>query len=738
MSVNAFIVALLVTVAPVAQAVNAKAKASTQMSANPMRRVVSMMQMMQKKVEAEGEKEKELFDKFQCYCKKSTEELNDGISTGEGKVPELESVIKESTATEGQLRQELVEHKKDREEAEKTIAESTEMRNKEEKAFAAESGESKANIDSLAKAIPAIEKGMSKDLFLQTDVATRIRSMVLSMPATSLEASDREMLSAFLSMGSNSQESDPSSGEILGIMKTMKENMEGDLKEVIEQEESAKTSFMELVLAKQKEIAAATKAIEEKTERVGDVAVELADSKNSLEDTSDQLSSDKEMMSKLMHECELRTKDFEARTKTRAMEMVALADTIKMLNDDDALDLFKKQLPSAASFVQLSSKNHLSAKRRSALKYLQSSRRPGAALISSAVRNKKVSMDKVVKMIVDMMTLLKKEQVDDDKKKDYCNAELEKTGDEKEGTDRVLKDLGTKHADHKEGLDSAESDIGTLKAGIASLDVNVAVATQNRKMEHEEFVHLLSNNQAAIELIEMAKNRLNKFYNPVVYKAPAPRNLSEQDRITQNMGGEIAPEAPAGGIAGTGISGTAFQQDVPVFAQVRAHTRARDSLDDAFGTDDFQSYQKKSEESGGVIAMMDTLKNDLVIEVTQAKQEEKDSQEEYEKMMSAASEKRTIDSKAIVEKEGMKAGAAEEVNVVTKDITAETKELGSTVSILADLHQECDFLLQAYEQRKQSRADEIEGLSKAKAVLAGADYSFIQTGERTTHLRASR
>jgi len=356
-------------------------------------------------------------------------------------------------------------------------------------------------------------------------------------------------------------------------------------------------------------------------------------------------------------------------------------------------------------------------------------------MISSAVRNKKVSMGKVVKMIEDMMALLKKEQVDDDEKKEYCTAELDKVGDEKAESDRILKDLNTKLADHKETLESVDSEIAALKKGIQDLDVSVAVATEQRKEEHEEFMTLLTNNQAAIELIEMAKNRLNKFYNPKLYKPPPKRELSEQDRIYSNMGGELEATPAPGGIAGTGIS--AFQEDIPEFAQVRA--RARDSSDDAFGTDDFEeSYRKPTEESGGVIAMMDELKADLVKEVTEAKVEEKDSQEEYEAMMKSAAEKRSIDSKTIVEKEGGKAAATESVNVVTKEIKGESKELGSTVSILADLHNECDFLLQAYDQRKQSRADEIEGLSKAKAVLAGADYSFIQTGQRTVHLRASR
>merc|ERR1719321_1345450 len=191
-------------------------------------------------------------------------------------------------------------------------------------------------------------------------------------------------------------------------------------------------------------------------------------------------------------------------------------------------------------------------------------------MISSAVRNKKVSMGKVVKMIEDMMALLKKEQVDDDEKKEYCTAELDKVGDEKAESDRVLKDLNTKLADHKETLESVDSEIAALKKGIQDLDVSVAVATEQRKEEHEEFMTLLTNNQAAIELIEMAKNRLNKFYNPKLYKPPPKRELSEQDRIYSNMGGELEATPAPGGIAGTGID-AAFQQVQAKAVRGRGH-----------------------------------------------------------------------------------------------------------------------------------------------------------------------
>merc|ERR1719217_1008365 len=67
------------------------------------------------------------------------------------------------------------------------------------------------------------------------------------------------------------------------------------------------------------------------------------------------------------------------------------------------------------------------------------------------------------------------------------------------------------------------------------------------------------------------------------------------------------------------------------------------------------SFKKKGEESGGVIAMMDSLKADLDKEITEMEMEEKASQEDYEAMMSDAADKRSTDSKAITEKESAKA-----------------------------------------------------------------------------------
>merc|ERR1712083_149930 len=109
-----------------------------------------------------------------------------------------------------------------------------------------------------------------------------------------------------------------------------------------------------LMAAKTKEVNALTASIEKKLNKVGELSVAIAEAKNELGDAAESIIADKEFLANLQKNCATKTAEWEVIVKTRTEELVALADTIKILNDDDALELFKKTLPSAgASFVEL-------------------------------------------------------------------------------------------------------------------------------------------------------------------------------------------------------------------------------------------------------------------------------------------------------------------------------------------------------------------------------------------------
>merc|ERR1740130_331434 len=125
------------------------------------------------KVEAEGDAEKVLFDKYMCYCKNSGGDLAKSISDAGTKIPELGADIEAGEAKKQQLDEDIKQHQTDRSAAKAAMAEATALREKEAAAFAKESSEDTANIAAVAKATAAIEKGMG-GAFLQTPTANRL------------------------------------------------------------------------------------------------------------------------------------------------------------------------------------------------------------------------------------------------------------------------------------------------------------------------------------------------------------------------------------------------------------------------------------------------------------------------------------------------------------------------------------------------------------------------------------
>merc|ERR1740138_57465 len=226
----------------------------------------------------------------------------------------------------------------------------------------------------------------------------------------------------------------------------------------------------------------------------------------------------------------------------------------------------------------------------------------------------------------------------------------------------------------------------------------------------------MASDSAAKELLGIVENRLNKFYNPKLYKAPPKIELSAEDRVMVAEGITMAPTMPPGGISGTGVT---------VLAQVSAHVQHKKVAPPPPPVT-FGAYTKSSE-SSGVMKLMNMLIADLDKEMTEATTEEKDAQADYELMMKDSAEKRTADSKSLTEKESTKASLEGDLEAHTEAHTSTSADLAATNEYIASLHIECDWLLKYFDVRKEARASEIDALGNAKAVLSGADYSLVQT-----------
>jgi len=459
--------------------------------------------------------------------------------------------------------------------------------------------------------------------------------------------------------------------------------MTATLKDVTAAEDDAIKTYDELMKSKTAEVDALTEAIEEKTKRIGNLGVKVVGLKEELSDAEESLVEDKKFLAELEKGCATKEDEWAEICKLRSEELLALADTIKILNDDDALELFKKTLPGSASFMQLTKSS--SAVKEHAMEVLSAAKshrkgdRQRLDFILLALRGKKVDFSKVITMVDDMVALLKQEQLDDDHKKEYCEGQFDLADDKKKALERAEGKLSASMADAKESIATLADEIKALGEGIKDLDKTVAEATDNRKEENSDFKTLFASDAAAKELLAFAKNRLNKFYNPKLYK---PESMLAQ--VRHHDAPPPPPEAPG-------------------------------------------AYSKKSEESGGVISMIDSLIAELDKEMTEAETEEKLAQEEYEELMADSADKRAADSKSLSDKEALKGDTADELVKMKDEHKSTVKELMATEEYISQLHAECDWLIQYFDVRKEARTGEIDALTKAKAVLSGADFSLVQT-----------
>jgi len=619
--------------------------------ANPIRRVVTALQKIEKKVTKEGEEATELHETFMCACKTQTNDYTQSISDGEAKSGQLSANLESTTDLKAQLESDLKGHKSDREAAKMALADAKALREKEAAAFAATKTEYETNIAAMTEAVAAIEAGGGNS-FLQTDAAQNLRDIVNSRQ--SMGGDSREEILAFLS---NSEEAG-ASGEIVGILKQLGDEMAKDLADATKVEEGAIADYNGLVAAKNEEVATLTTAIEDKITRIGESGLKIEDLKADSKDTAEKIVADNKFLADLKVECADKEKAWDAESKERQAELVAIAETITMLNSDEALELFKKTLPSSASLLQLT--DRASAVKARALEMIheaQKSAKPMQHLdmIALALHGRTSDFSKVIGMIDEMVSVLKSEQKDDNEKKEYCNTEIDKTEDNIKVKDQEGKDSKAAIADAKESVATLESEIAALVAGLKELDESVDAATAQRKKENTAWKELQASNTAAMDLIEMAKNRLQKFYNPKLAK----------------------------------------------FLQVRT--------------------QKSGEAATGVMAMMDGLVAELEKETTVAEANEKDAQSDYEKLMADSKAMRIENSKLVEDKTAAKADATGAAETHEENLAVVQTKLKGAEDQLGVLHQDCDWLLSNYDSRQEARTDEIESLKKAKAVLSGAD-----------------
>mmetsp|Transcript_44645 Transcript_44645/g.95269 ORF Transcript_44645/g.95269 Transcript_44645/m.95269 type:complete len:729 (-) Transcript_44645:38-2224(-) len=698
---------------------------------NPIAKVLGLLKNMKSEVEEEGAKDKELFEKMDCWCKSNDAQKRAAMDAATKKIAELQSSIEEGVSTESKLSTEIEAYTDSRAKNQDSLKQATEMRDKENAEFTAEEKELVQAISQLGGAVEALEKNFAE--FMQTksegskkqveqalmqtsnivqtyaakysdvmdlDVAAINDAFPVAQPhedaftqgeqqrpSASLMTDVFNSLMAVASkkVGMLQQPADyksynAQSGKILGILKQMKEGMEGDLADSRATETGRSETFAKLKEAKEGEIAAATEAINDKTNQLATTRVDLANDKSDLEDTEQELDLDTKFMKDLTVKCAAFEKEFDERTETRNEELSAIAAAMGVLTNDDARDLLSGTVGNAASksFVQFvsvqSSESQAKKLRAQAVSVLQKAYRKskGSMLLSLAFAAQLDQFTKVKAAMDKMRAELKQQKAEEFQKKEQCEKELDENEDSIKESNYEKKDLETKISELEVRIEDLHTEIEEKSEEISETQTSVKRSGEDRASQNKQYQGAVADQRAAEAILKQVVKKLESFY----------RKKS-------------------------------------LLAQPYNDGRAGRSTGDAPG--DFKPY-KKAGAADGVLGMIEMIIGDAKREEQEMISDERNAQEDYETMLRDSFDQIARNQRSISDRREALAQADVALNGAKGDLKMTDGELEHLGHTKADLHGDCDWLLESFKARQQELSDEMDAIDQAKAILSGAKF----------------
>merc|ERR1719386_430719 len=215
--------------------------------------------------------------------------------------------------------------------------------------------------------------------------------------------------------------------------------------------------------------------------RAGELAVSVVQTQDALEYANEEAADTQKFAATLEKDCATKEQENAERVKMRNMEVTAISEAIGILNDDDALDVFKKALPSSfvqtVGFLQKGDAKASSARKAQAILAGVAAKAKDTHLnlvlytLGSKLKMKSAGgFDEVKKMIDDMVVLLGKQQKEDEPQKAYCEDEFEKAADEEAASKTKLAHTDAKLAELTDSIGTLMEEISGLGASIAALD----------------------------------------------------------------------------------------------------------------------------------------------------------------------------------------------------------------------------------------------------------------------------
>jgi len=523
----------------------------------PVTRVVNLLKEMQNTLNKEQEEDEALYNKLACWCNNNKYEKNGASDANNAKISDLTATIEMLTARSKELSTKIKELEAEFASDKAALAEATSIRKKQLSEFHAMELDNIAALENLKGAIMVLGRhegaafpqmalsliqqepmwsadheshlSHSFDEFLKTQdfAAGSAPKEGFLQGATPVAAASTEgwaandvatvrraikTASAFM-QARHGQGYMPSynaqSGEILGVLRTLQDEMKADLSGAQKSEASRAAIFAELRAAKTAEIESGEKMSETKEDELAKTDMDLAEAKEDLGQTGAALAADQKFLANLGKMCAEGDANFAERKKGRLEEIQAVSETIEILAGDDAKDA----MDTTFKFIQVSSESK--SVRRNAAAVLRKVRSPELSMLATSVELD--AFTKVKAMITKMIETLKQQNADEVKKNNWCKEELQENEMTTMKTTDLKADLEAKAAELEATIKTLAEEIEKAHLDISNLNLELQRASEDRKTENLDFQRVVADQTATAEILAKALDKLATFYDEAAF-----------------------------------------------------------------------------------------------------------------------------------------------------------------------------------------------------------------------------
>jgi chromosome segregation ATPase len=677
-------------------------------NANPLAKVLELMDSLAAKITAEGVAEEKAYKEYTAWCDDAATNKGFEIKTLTSSKAKLEATIGKETGEIDTSVSKIEELASGISTSESELKQATGIRSKESADFAASEAELVDTIDTIARAITIIEREMAKNpaSFAQVDTSDMkniVNALSTIVDAAAFSGKDKQKLLALAQQKDTEQDDDMELGApaaaaykghssgILDVLEDLKEKAEEELGELRKAEVAAKHNYEMTKQSLVDQIEADTKDLDDEKSSKASSEEAKATAEGDLAETIKGLKDAKDTLADANANCMQVAQDHEATVAARTEELKVIAEAKKVLSETSG-----GAVDQTYSFIQqnqqvmssLHSGSDLAKKEVVTLVKKLAKEHHSAALAQLASRIQAVlrfggesPFDKVKGLISDMIAKLEAEAGSEATEKGYCDEQMTKTQAKKEELSADISKLTAKIDKAAAASAGLKEDVKRVQGELAALAKAQAEMDTIRREQNGDYTQAKSDLEAGLAGVRKALSVLREYYG------------SSSASLVQD---------------GQGLAAAMQQPAMP-----EAHSKAGGA-----GT--------------SIIGILEVVESDFAKNLASEETQEADAASEYEKTTQENSVSKTMKEQDVKYSTQEFKSLDKSISEMSADRETTDTELQAVLEYFAHIKDRCIAKAETYESRKGRRTAEIEGLKQALTILED-ETALVQRGKHGRH-----